>query len=332
MLKGNVLVVDDEVSIRDTLDEFLTGEGYNVDLAENGDRALEMFGKSEYDLVFMDIHMPGINGIEALREMKRSRPKTKVIVISGLPDEHAFEQAMTVSEEIIEAFIPKPFKPADLRNVLHNVKRGLVVPSFGLSEVQQRALLDISSTAVEDAASAFGRIAEREIEIVVESVNVSPLGYTIGSAKDTEELVGLCFECTGQIEGMILILFSKESGLRMVDILEHKQLGTTQAFDDEPDVDVTLKAAANVLTVSYAAAIKKHLGLSVSVSFSRSLSDNASALLESVSVEYGEMGRHLFNIKSRFAVVGANIAGSILLLTDMDSLATFFEGTEAKGF
>jgi DNA-binding NtrC family response regulator len=68
---AKILVVDDERAIRNTLKEILEFEGYSVDLAEDGKQALEKVGKDQYDLIYSDVKMPGMDGIEFLEEIKK---------------------------------------------------------------------------------------------------------------------------------------------------------------------------------------------------------------------------------------------------------------------
>ncbi len=68
---AKILVVDDERAIRNTLKEILEFEGYSVDLAEDGKQALEKVGKDQYDLIYSDVKMPGMDGIEFLEEIRK---------------------------------------------------------------------------------------------------------------------------------------------------------------------------------------------------------------------------------------------------------------------
>jgi two-component system response regulator (stage 0 sporulation protein F) len=67
-----ILVVDDEWELRNLLTEFLTGEGYDVIQASNGEEALELAEKEEPQVILLDIKMPGIDGIEVCRRLKES--------------------------------------------------------------------------------------------------------------------------------------------------------------------------------------------------------------------------------------------------------------------
>src|ERR1041385_4248049 len=66
--KGSVLVVDDEEIMREVLETLLNNEGYRVDLAKTGEEGLEAYGRRTYDVVLLDVSMPGIGGLRALEE------------------------------------------------------------------------------------------------------------------------------------------------------------------------------------------------------------------------------------------------------------------------
>lgn len=78
-----ILVVDDEELVRATLCQMLEQAGYEVIEAANGDQGLRVFQEYEVDLVITDIFMPGKEGIETIRELRKLRPDVKIIAISG---------------------------------------------------------------------------------------------------------------------------------------------------------------------------------------------------------------------------------------------------------
>lgn len=83
MNSKKILIVDDERNIRRSLDMILSSEGFNVASAESGEEAIEVLDRSRTDLVLLDIFMPGMNGIDALKAMKGRHDALSVIVISG---------------------------------------------------------------------------------------------------------------------------------------------------------------------------------------------------------------------------------------------------------
>jgi DNA-binding NtrC family response regulator len=78
-----ILVVDDEDDFRDTLVQRLQNRKMDVTGAENGEKALELIDKFLYDVVILDVKMPGLDGIQVLREIRQRRPSIEVILLTG---------------------------------------------------------------------------------------------------------------------------------------------------------------------------------------------------------------------------------------------------------
>lgn len=118
-MSGTILVVDDEVSIRRTLAGILKDEGFNVILAEDGNKAIKVVREESPDLVLLDIWMPGIDGIETLKKLKAERPQLQVIMMSGHGTiETAVQSTKLGAHDFIE-------KPLSLDNVLLSVNNAL---------------------------------------------------------------------------------------------------------------------------------------------------------------------------------------------------------------
>jgi len=79
----NVLVVDDEDDFRETLIKLLKKRSLHVWGAETGQKALDLMDQLVFDVVVLDVKMPGLDGIETLREMKKKKPLTEVILLTG---------------------------------------------------------------------------------------------------------------------------------------------------------------------------------------------------------------------------------------------------------
>ena len=111
-----VLIIDDERAIRNSLGEILTDEGYEVDTAEDGAQALEKVEKDKYDVVFCDIKMPGMDGIELLGKFTGMGLDAAVVMISGHAD---IETAVECIKKGAFDFVQKPL---DLNRILITIK------------------------------------------------------------------------------------------------------------------------------------------------------------------------------------------------------------------
>ncbi len=78
-----VLFVDDESAVLSTVDEYLSRQGYRVTVVDSGLKAFELVKEKDFDIVFTDLKMPDLNGLELLKAVKNFRPKTEVIIITG---------------------------------------------------------------------------------------------------------------------------------------------------------------------------------------------------------------------------------------------------------
>jgi DNA-binding NtrC family response regulator len=106
-----ILVVDDELVIRESLKGWLKKGGYQVDAAEGGAKALEMLEDTPYDLLFLDIMMPVMNGIEVLQAVKERYPQTMVVMITAYG---SVETAVEAMKGGASDYLMKPFNPDHL--------------------------------------------------------------------------------------------------------------------------------------------------------------------------------------------------------------------------
>ena len=102
--KKKILVVDDEESIHLLYKEELEEEGYEVYSALDGEEALKKFDKLKPDLVILDINMPGMDGIEVLRQMKQERPGVPVILSSAYPEYKQDLASWASDDYIVKSF------------------------------------------------------------------------------------------------------------------------------------------------------------------------------------------------------------------------------------
>jgi DNA-binding NtrC family response regulator len=105
--KGSVLVVDDEEIMRDVLETLLSAEGYRVDLAKTGEEGLEAYGRRSFDVVLLDVSMPGMGGLRALEEFLKLDADAAVIMITAYA---TFDTAIAAWEKGAFGCIRKPFQ------------------------------------------------------------------------------------------------------------------------------------------------------------------------------------------------------------------------------
>lgn len=116
-MNKRILVVDDEKNIRTTLSTYLVSSGFDVDLASNGNEALDKLKKLNFDLVLLDIKMHGLTGTQVLSEMRKQNLKTNVIMITAYGTIGNAVESMKLGA--ID-FISKPFTLEDLKVAVNN--------------------------------------------------------------------------------------------------------------------------------------------------------------------------------------------------------------------
>jgi CheY-like chemotaxis protein len=132
---AKIVVVDDDHAVQITIRLLLERAGHSVMVASDGEMGLAAFEAADFDLLFLDIFMPGMDGLETMRLIHRQRPTTPVIVISGRPlmAEPASEPDFPAIATRLGAVCnpPKPSKPTELlKTVADDLAATPVPPSF----------------------------------------------------------------------------------------------------------------------------------------------------------------------------------------------------------
>ena len=160
-----ILVIDDDPKILASVRRFLKGQGHSVRTAADGRQGLEELSRAAADVVITDVRMPGMDGFEVLREVRRSYPGTETIVITGYRD---IENAFTAMREGAFDFFTKPFKVQDLDASL---RRTLRFRRLQKERDQARERLDRIGEAARDRYSVEGIIgSSRAIQAVRDQV------------------------------------------------------------------------------------------------------------------------------------------------------------------
>ncbi len=114
-----VLIVDDEANMRRTLSDILRDDGYDVATAGTGEEAVDMCSRQRFDIILMDVRMPGIDGVEAFRQIRRHQEAVRVIMMSAYGLEDLKRSAL---DEGAIAFLSKPLDVQKTIQLIDEVK------------------------------------------------------------------------------------------------------------------------------------------------------------------------------------------------------------------
>jgi len=116
---ARILVVDDDENIRNTMKTILEDEGYIVDLAATGSEAIQKTKQTAYNIALLDIRLPDIEGVELLKMIKDTVPRTRKIMVTGYP---SMQNAISALNKSADAYL---IKPIDIENFLNIIKEQL---------------------------------------------------------------------------------------------------------------------------------------------------------------------------------------------------------------
>ena len=172
---SKLLIIDDERGIRNTLREILADEGYEVDVAENGKQGLEMAQQKAYDLIFSDIKMPEMDGLELLSSLKSGdEPSdTPIVMISGHGDVETAVQALKLGAY---DFL---LKPLDLNRILITTKNALESKNLRQETKQLRKRVEAvkgsrmvgESAAIMRVREIIDKVAPTEARVLITGPN-----------------------------------------------------------------------------------------------------------------------------------------------------------------
>ncbi len=119
-MSKNILIVDDEGLVTKSLQRMLKLQGYNTVIAGGGGEAVELYKKSEFDMVVCDVQMPGMDGIETIAKIRSLRDKLKrkkipEIFITGVADEEKYRCALALK---VAGYLLKPFDRSQFIEVI----------------------------------------------------------------------------------------------------------------------------------------------------------------------------------------------------------------------
>lgn len=212
-----VLVVDDEKVIRDFLARLLTLEKVDVTTAESGSQAIVIAKKEKFDIIFLDMRMPQMDGVETFKKLKKITGDTKYVMMTGYSMDDLLKK---VENEDIEAFIKKPFEIEEIMTVLKEysqqeygkkIQRILIVEhTEKVSNLFQSLFKTYDATIVTTGREALDAVILKDFDLVFSDIMLNDMNglelYTrikeikpdlniiliMGNIRDQEEIVRKC--------------------------------------------------------------------------------------------------------------------------------------------
>lgn len=165
-----ILVVDDNRDFAETMADLLELHGYESEVAFSGEEAIECFKKTKYDLAFMDVKLPGKNGVESFMEIKKLVPDCRVVMMTGYSVEQLLRQAI---EHGALEILYKPFDTTKIMEIVNKVKPDgiiLVVDDDPLFSESVKNLLEENKYQVflaKNGEEALEKVKNESIELII---------------------------------------------------------------------------------------------------------------------------------------------------------------------
>ncbi|HBO42889.1 MAG TPA: hypothetical protein DD670_02925 [Planctomycetaceae bacterium] len=178
MAAGRILIVDDDRDFAEGLADVLLPRGFEVELAFSGEEALTKFIHGDFDVTFMDVRLPGKNGVESFLEIRARKPHARVIMMTGYSVEQLLEQAVAGGAW---AVLHKPLGPERVLQLLRDIiPAGILIADDDPDTVQGiREVLESKGYrvyAARDGQEAIDRAREDGIDVLLLDLHMPILG------------------------------------------------------------------------------------------------------------------------------------------------------------
>lgn len=142
--RGRILVVDDEPVVNESCRRILSARGFAVETTESGRDGLSRAARQDFDLVITDLRMPDLDGMDLVRQIRRERPHTAIVVITGYGTVPSAVEAVRLG---VADYIEKPFTPAELADaVTKALPPAAEAPPVRVEAVLVREVLRLASS------------------------------------------------------------------------------------------------------------------------------------------------------------------------------------------
>ncbi|GAB4483130.1 MAG: HAMP domain-containing sensor histidine kinase [Anaerolineales bacterium] len=205
---ARILVIDDEQGIREGIKRGLTPQGYLVESAENGEQGLALFRAQPFDLVLIDVMMPGISGIDLIKEIHQIDPDTVCIIITGYA---TVEMAVRAIKEGAYDFLTKPFSVDDLLLVVRQglERRKLTLETKRLQHIEEQARKLAAEKArleeLDRAKMQFIRLVTHELQAPIAAIHTY-LRLILEGYVSPEEQRGIIEKCLARAQEQMKLI------------------------------------------------------------------------------------------------------------------------------
>jgi len=213
--KTSILIVDDEESVRDSLNNWFIEDGYKVECAENAKKALSILETEDFDIILADIKMPGMDGLEMLKAIKSIRKDSIVIIMTAFATVDTAVQAL---KDGAFDYVTKPFDPDDLSHLIRNASKQILL-------TEENEMLREKVISLENVENLVGN-SEAMLKVLRQIESVAPSNASViitGESGTGKELVARAIHSNSQRRFFPLV--SVHCGALTESLLESELFG-----------------------------------------------------------------------------------------------------------
>ena len=164
MVKRNILLLEDDIALAETLKELLEASNYVVDMVHNGNDAIDASYDNSYNLYIFDINVPDMNGLELLESLRKAEDKTPAIFISALVDMNSISKAFEIGAD---DYLKKPFFPEEL---LIRVKAKFAQSSSLVEYKNLRYFPSTKELLIDEKRVSLGEVQEALCDVFMQNI------------------------------------------------------------------------------------------------------------------------------------------------------------------
>lgn len=297
----------------------LLGEGHELVEASSGAQALGLMEAGRYDLVLLDLLMPGMSGIEVLAELRSRGDATPVVVLTADIQNSTRERVQALGAA---AMINKPIrKDALVAAMASSLRTRDDAPPVTLKHDVKDAFEEMMNIAMGRAADVLNTMLNSHVVLsvpAVETIPASELPTRLARNMGGSKLAGIEMSCTGELSAAIELVFSLDDAGKLADCIHG--LPADAAVDRDSMRAGTLCELGNIVMNAIFGTMSNALGIDLSFTVPSYLEGESSAIVGEIS-----LGAHgvVLLIRTRFEIADLSIYGDIILFLSLRSFEDF---------